>query len=370
MWLHIPPAHLNSTSSRCAPESGGLNLASCSPSIISERLAEASATWRGKLQPPPAWQRRWKQGGFITRLSGLTCSPSEAQSGVASFISSLRETPARITASPESAPGNRASDFLRLNLSALPMSAGLILSSARTFRGTQPNNLKPSSRHWSDWATALRAEYSARPKPEIPCGANDCSSWPAPNFGSENSMRGGAQHPDKRRAGGHQVNLQDLACHWHAARANDPEKRGAITADPRTGIAGQAENWNFPGKAWPAPASRDHKGSSEGSITRKDGKSRADMLDFATEQFFLLPSFPVQEMNEDGLTFSIGIPNTNQPSPKRKLNPIFVEALMRWPTGLSGFERPETAWTRWQQLMPSYLSSLVSSKPKQGVLFE
>lgn len=53
--------------------------------------------------------------------------------------------------------------------------------------------------------------------------------------------------------------------------------------------------------------------------------------------------------------------NSNQPSVKRKLNPIFVEALMRWPTGLSGFERQETAWTRWWQLMPSYLSALCST---------
>jgi hypothetical protein len=55
---------------------------------------------------------------------------------------------------------------------------------------------------------------------------------------------------------------------------------------------------------------------------------------------------------------SIDGPNSNQPSVKRKLNPIFVEALMRWPTGLSGFERQEMAWTRWWQLMPTYLSML------------
>lgn len=54
-------------------------------------------------------------------------------------------------------------------------------------------------------------------------------------------------------------------------------------------------------------------------------------------------------------------PNSNQPSVRRKLNPIFVEALMRWPTGLSGFERQEMAWTRWWQLMPSFLSALVSA---------
>ncbi len=44
---------------------------------------------------------------------------------------------------------------------------------------------------------------------------------------------------------------------------------------------------------------------------------------------------------------------------------------MRWPTGLSGFERQEMAWTRWWLLMPSYLCALVSQKPEtqQGNLF-
>jgi hypothetical protein len=65
-------------------------------------------------------------------------------------------------------------------------------------------------------------------------------------------------------------------------------------------------------------------------------------------------------------------PNSNQPSVKRKLNPIFVEALMRWPTGLSGFARPATALIQWRQLMHSYLSALASgfsATPEQKDLF-
>jgi hypothetical protein len=113
---------------------------------------------------------------------------------------------------------------------------------------------------------------------------------------------------------------------------------------------------------WPAPAARDHKGSSPDSVTRQDGKSRADMLDFAAEQFFHPPSSPAQPMAAGAMSSTAG-PNSNQPSAKRRLNPIFVEALMRWPTGLSGFERQETAWTRWWLLMPSFVSTLCSQKP-------
>jgi hypothetical protein len=159
--------------------------------------------------------------------------------------------------------------------------------------------------------------------------------------------------------------LSMQADQWSGPRCNDPEKRGEIAADPRNGLPGQAENW-------PGPATRDHKGSSEGSsegsVTRQDGKSRADMLDYAAEQFFRPPSSPAQPIAAGSMCSTDG-PNTNQPSAKRKLNPIFVEALMRWPTGLSGFERPETAWTRWWLLMPTYLSALCSQTPKrQGTL--
>ena len=116
---------------------------------------------------------------------------------------------------------------------------------------------------------------------------------------------------------------------------------------------------------WAAPAAQNHKGSSEGSIMRSDGKSREDILSYQAEQFFRPPSSPAQPI-AGGSMCSTDSPNSNQPSVKRKLNPIFVEALMRWPTGLSGFERQETAWIRWWLLMPSYLSALVSASDVTG----
>jgi hypothetical protein len=102
---------------------------------------------------------------------------------------------------------------------------------------------------------------------------------------------------------------------------------------------------------------------------RQDGKSRESLLGFQAEQFFHPPS-SLDRPIAGGSTSSTAGPNSNQPSVKRKLNPIFVEALMRWPTGLSGFERQETAWTRWWLLMPSFVSALCSQKDEaQGSLF-
>src|SRR4051812_23911110 len=97
MWLFVP-----TTSSACAPELEASNSASCLPFTPEERLAAASVTWRGKHLLPRAWSHRWNRGGFIRLLSGVTCSPSTLEHGVASFISSLRETHARTTASPAS----------------------------------------------------------------------------------------------------------------------------------------------------------------------------------------------------------------------------------------------------------------------------
>lgn len=118
------------------------------------------------------------------------------------------------------------------------------------------------------------------------------------------------------------------------------------------GLDSQAANWA-------GPAAQNHKGSSDGSITRADGKSRADILSYQAEQFFHPPSSPDQPIIAGGSTSSTDGPNSNQPSVKRKLNPMFVEALIRWPTGLSGFERQAMAWTPSQPLTPSSASQNV-----------
>lgn len=396
MWLYLP-----SIPSPSAPESAGLTLGS----VWQFRTLARSVTWRGKPLPPRAWLRRLKQGGFIRLLSGLTCEPLMLARGADAWISSLRAIRARATALPESGSASLTIAGCLIAPSKSLMPAGLVISSARTCRGTRTDSSPLPSRHWSDWAAALRAEYSARPKPETPCGASDCSSWPSARVtrgaytrdqGDPNSPRptlegmaeqwmapvaddtgtrskrygqGGMalsmqvtnwaapRTSDTNGAGLHGdggIDLRTQAVQWAGPKASDPEKAGPNMRGSKGDIPLPAQAAN-----WPAPTVRDHKGSSEGSITRQDGKSRADMLDYAAEQFFRPPSFPAPAIAAGSMS-STASPNTNQPSVRRKLNPIFVEALMRWPTGLSGFERQETAWTRWWLLMPSCVSALVS----------
>lgn len=397
MWLYVPQ-----TSSPSAQASEDLNSASA---LLSDCAAEAlaeSCTSRGKPLQPQAWSRQWKRGGFIRRLSGVTCSPSTLEHGVASFISSLREIPVRTIPSPESERERTENDSSLPKSSVSPRSAGLILSSARTSRGTRTDNSRPSSRHWKHWAIALRQEYSVRPKPEIPCAASDCSSWP-----SAKVSRGGYE---VQKDGSLSPTLEGAAVNWPGPDATNrvrDEETLAKCAAFRLRNAGQktvplylaevAQQWEAPSvavtegsrmtrggdrsdellltgqameasKPWAGPAAQNHKGSSEGSsegsITRQDGKSREDILSYQAELFFRPPSSPDQPI-AGGSMSSTDSPNSNQPSAKRKLNPMFVEALMRWPTGLSGFERPAMALTRWQQLMPSFLSMLCSQATEQ-----
>ena len=368
MWLYVPNVP-SETSSRCAPGSEGLNSASCSLSTPWERLAEASVTWRGKPEPPQAWLRRWKRGGFITRLSGLTCSPSTLDRGVASFISSLRAIPVRTTASPESAPEPMASGFSPPRSAALPPSAGLILSSARTSRRTRTDSSGPSSRHWKDWATALRQEYSRRRKPATPCGASDCSSWPAPVTSDDNKTPEAHLAMKARMKGGPRntiTSLQVLVQQWAAPQARDhfpphsPERIAAMKAEGHG-----MRNLNDEAAQWMTPMTAD-----TGEKVTHSTKQYS-LIQQAERDFSLPPSSPAPA-TAGGSMCSTDTPNSNQPSVRRKLNPIFVEALMRWPTGLSGFERQETAWTRWWQLQRSYLSALdwgSSAMNDQGELF-
>lgn len=278
------------------------------------------------------------------------------------------------------------------------------------------------SKHWKDWAAALRAEYSARPKPATPCGASDCSFWPFATVTDANGARNATavrSNPDSKHHSG--TTLNDAVYNWAAPQARDhfpahsPEYVAAKKAQGHgmRNLNDEAETWRAPhaqnvsGRGeytdpekirerhkaghqinlseqvtlvmheqnWAAPVAMNHKGSSQGSITRQDGKSRMNLLHYQAEQgfdpaTFHLPSSPDQPI-AGGSMSSTDSPNSNQPSVKRKLNPIFVEALMRWPTGLSGFERPETAWTRWLQLQHSYLLALASGySPSQKGLFE
>ena len=53
---------------------------------------------------------------------------------------------------------------------------------------------------------------------------------------------------------------------------------------------------------------------------------------------------------------------------RRSLNPLFVEALMGWPSGWTGFGSAATAWSRWLPRMRSELWRLSSPRAEPLLL--
>lgn len=261
----------------------------------------ASLTWRGKPMPPLVLSREWTAGNFIRRLSGLTLPPSTLEDGVASWIASLAATRVSQIRSQGSAKVRLTTDFCSTKSSGSCRSAGLVVSSARTCRGTRTDNLGCSSPNWSDWATALRQEYSARPKWARATAENDSSSWPSAR--ATDGSKGG---PNQRGSSGDMM-LPSAAAQWETPSV-------AVTAGSR--------------------------------LTR--GGARSDeMLLTGQALAFSPPALPTRNG-----------PQSSQPS--RALNPRFVEWLMGWPTGWTDFAQQETAWCHWLRLSRGALSKLVS----------
>lgn len=223
------------------------------------------------------------------------------------------------------------------------------------------------------WTTPQAHDVSPRGSGQVPttkagnaCLARDAMNWPTPMAGTpaRNGNSEAGNNDFTRR-------VDAILETWGTPRASDAEKGGPHQAFGAGGkpLPSQAANW-------PTATTRDHKGSSETSLTRKDGKSRLDMLDFAAEQGFSRP---------DPATMQRGLPSSQwRPTSrrllrsvtshvaltslrrwlrrgnwrKRRLNPIFVEWLMGWPKGHALCASSETEWCLWQQHMRGALSVL------------
>ncbi|OYU37542.1 MAG: DNA methyltransferase [Pseudorhodobacter sp. PARRP1] len=157
---------------------------------------------------------------------------------------------------------------------------------------------------------------------------------------------------------------------WSTPKATDGVKGGPGQAYGSGGtppLAAQAAQW-------PTPAAQNWKGSSEASITRADGKSRMDILHYRAEQGFTRPDLAI---TPDGRQPSCHAPISRplwasmiashgrvvsrrilKGRSRRRLNPLFVGWLMRWPIGHALCACSVTEFTLWQQRMRGALSQL------------
>lgn len=341
-WLFVP--------SVSAPASE----ASTSASASLDPTRAASLSWRGKPQQPQAWSRAWKRGGFIRLLSGLICEPSTLERGAEQWIASCREIPAKETASQESASAPTMTDGCSTVPSRSLIKAGLTPSSARTSRGTSTGSSPSQSLHWSDWAAALRAEYSARPRRKQATGASASSCSPPENWPTPNSEQFGADNPaawlerrekTKQRLGnGNGFGLTlNMAVHlWPTPAATEPRQGYQRRPD---GMASEQNQQSLTTIAIDASTTWETPTAATVNGTRRNrGGARSDELllsDQAAELSNLCS--PPGPATADGPTSSLH---------GRTLNPLFVEWLMGWPTGLSGFDTAGTASCRSPQPSP------------------
>lgn len=162
----------------------------------------------------------------------------------------------------------------------------------------------------------------------------------------------------------------------------------AVTAGSRLSRGGdRASELLLTGQAievsrWPTPAARDHKGSGT-AITRSDGKSRMDMLDWKAERGFSLPPAPttldgsrssdlrrtslrlwLMSMSRRPSSLKAWVKKSTRP----KLNPSFVDWMHGWPSEWTDCEQAVTGFRPWLLRSRGELSRLLSNTTGNGQL--
>lgn len=359
------------------PGLAGSNSGSTSPNPDTELWVSLS----GKHEQRPLSWRGWRTRRWVKLLSGTTLAPSTADAGVDAWISSLRASRASRSASPDSNGESRTSATCGRTLPGSLARYALRGYCSKTSPVSQQPSLlmdeapsKRSATTFKSWVSRSRGMSSQRQRWGRRIFANDSSSWPTPNTPS-----GGANtESTATHTGG--MDLEGAAALWPTPRAEDTEQTGAHR--------GVSDTLNSAANLWATPVARVEKGGhSEVSLTRKDGKSRMDLLgnqaihwqgddwatptradaDKATDR--MRPdrqnalnaeavsgfSLPGETPGERG-SLSLASGRTL----RRRLNPDFVEWLMGWPIGwtVPGSPLPATEWSRWWRHMRGSLYEL------------
>lgn len=280
----------------------------------------------------------------------------------------------------------------------------------RTSPDTSLSALKPCCESYATWVTRLRRAYSLRLKRARRMNGSAGSAWPTATpmqtrDGWTADELDAARSKAKAKANngnGFGLGLGAAATSWQTPVADDMVDRakGKWNSRGEPKLSGQAMTWGTPRASdaekggpnqsfgaggtplpaqaaqWPTPAAQNVKGSSPDSVTRADGKSRMDILHYRAEQGFTRPDLPTWD---GGLTYlshrqtsrRLLRSATSHLSPgklrqwlkrgwwrKRRLNPLFVEWLMAWPSGHALCACSATEFTLWQQDMRGALSQL------------
>lgn len=327
-WLYVPGL-------------GVSNSASTSPS-------PGIALWvtlSGKqVLRPPSWHG-WRRRSWTRLLSGTTLPPSTAAHGVASWISSLRDTHASRSALPDGGGEPQTLATSGPMSPGLPANAEPPTSSWRTSPIIFVRDSVRFTMTWEQWVSALQLNCSRRLKSARDTSASASSSWPTARAADS---QGSSYQRDRGRKGAERPTLLGAAMMWPTPRAAEAEHLGwvAITGRKDENSLTQAAN------LWPTVTARDYRApnSKASQNKRNAGTNRGHQLPNFLEHHFSLPQAPA---TDDG---AISSPNSH--TSHRRLNPIFVEWLMGWPIGWTACGRSETGFVPWLRHSRSALSTL------------
>ena len=375
MWLYIPEDH--------SPASASVPASECSITDLTLPLAECyarSCWWRGKRSAARTWRTRWSKVSWLRRLSGLTLTPSQAQSAVSTWSESLTadlstsssaESPANHGPLPENdkALMTRVVEIYgRQRLKRLKhINPNAYLS--KTYLVSQVNlwDSEESPVISEHWVTALRQDYSVRKNAARVTDGNGALSWRTPKADVEHQAPSQCDSTGKPQLPMQAVQFanwktpadDDHASNWPTPNTRDDHNLSLGNTDrmQRKAEQGWTIDLNDTAANWPTPSSRDHKGGySDEAMIRKDGKSREnDLLPQSAERFASPITLPPETTSDLGLLLQRWTP----PSCPR-LNPRMASWLMGIMPELICFERLETVATPWWSRMRSLLFSLVS----------
>jgi len=342
-WLYLPEAVIPSpqtlvcSACRSVPEPEGST--SGLPSPVPGIALFVTSSGKPMLRPS-SW-RGWKTRPWIARLSGTMLEPSTAARGVERWISSRAAIRASHSQSQGNARGQTIPDICGHTSRGSSVNADLNGCFWKTSPIISTSDIERSEASWKAWATALRKDCLRRQKLARRTNDSGCLFWPTPN------VAGGGNPPENLvRKGNHFVRPSGKKAHLGLDQATKmwshhsqwPTPMASDGCKPSAGNRKLAD-LTHASRMWPTPAARDAKGANSREHVEVNGTGRRHMDQLAN---FVVHSLPAREITRDGN-------DTSQPP--RTLNPAFVEVLMGWPIGWTGFDCAATEWSLWLQRM-------------------
>lgn len=201
--------------------------------------------------------------------------------------------------------------------------AGLIVSSVKTYRGTQKASSTPWSAHWNGWVSTLRSDYSARKKLWAATAGSDSSSWQTARVST------GGWTQDKGDPNAKRLSLQGEAEAWRSPTAWDGRRGVMADPDPKAGqhsLNNQASLWQTPGTD---------------SFRSRGGDRKDEMgLDQQVRAFSAWPTVTTNDAKRGS--------DSNRPNRRNEGEPL-SEASAKWATPAANLYNESESLESWER---------------------